>query len=70
VIEAKDLPGTIVKAGTWSGCRLAVDEFFARPENADQFEWLRNRTRLHIRRIEDADDPHVRASNVDQRDDR
>jgi hypothetical protein len=55
---------------TWSGCRLAVDEFFARPENADQFEWLRNRTRLQIRRIEDADDSHALESNLDQRDDR
>lgn len=56
--------------GTWSGCTLAVDEFFARPENADQFEWLQNRTRLHIRRIADAESSHALESTFDELDDR
>ena len=44
--------GTLVfdDYGTWSGCKDAVNQFFARPANTHRFEWIHNRTRLHIQR--------------------
>jgi hypothetical protein len=45
--------GTIVfdDYDSWSGCKHAVDDFFARSEHAGRFEWSRHLTRPHVQRI-------------------